>query len=70
MQPVPKAAGCRDGLDGIGRTLPYAGLEIEARKSAHTLLRSAYRAAEHGDEATCRWIGVAIIRQFISKKTE
>jgi hypothetical protein len=66
----PKVKSCFDGLSAIGRTLPFAGLDLDRRKAAHTLLRSAYRAAEHGDEATCEWLGGAIIRQFLVKKVE
>jgi hypothetical protein len=66
----PEVKSCADGLATIGRTLPFAGLDINRRKAAHTLLRSAYRAAEHGDEATCEWLGGAIIRQFLVKKVE
>jgi hypothetical protein len=66
----PKIKSCADGLPAIGRTLPFAGLDLDRRKAAHTLLRSAYRAAEHGDEATCEWLGGAIIRQFLVKKVE
>jgi hypothetical protein len=66
----PKVEPCADSLTAIGRTLPYAGLDLADRKAAHTLLRSAYRAAEHGDEATCEWLGGAIIQQFLVKKVE
>jgi hypothetical protein len=48
--------------------LPYASLEIEDRKAAHTLLRTAYRLAESGDEKTCFWLGGAIVRQFILRR--
>jgi hypothetical protein len=56
---------CIDGLVMLGRSLPYAGLEIEERKVAHTLLSRARRAAESGDDATCRRIGGEIVAAFI-----